>query len=169
MSKQSPTGAFYFNFFNVPGKAIVGTFNFAPTYQLLQKDEYKNFRYEDLAPYVPEIRQWSDVVWIEWADQAQQAGVPADSLIYLFKHSCVTKDTQRIMERAANAAEEQFDLEYPGFRLARGTDRFRALLGTPHGKAAAWLVINHLPGKNIETINIFTTEGRYDMLFTFTR
>ena len=74
------------------------------------------------------------------------------------------------MDRVAGVEPKQFYNDWPGIRLANGSPRFRALLGTPHGKGIVFLITQHmndLPGKTVETITMFTDDaGEYSLLFT---
>jgi hypothetical protein len=127
-----------------------------------------------LAQFVPQIHKWSDVVAIQWAKLAEEQGRAASSLKYVFKHNVVTDFTKEVMDRVARVPVgiDAFEKPWPGIILARGSDRFRALLGTPHGKGVVWLLINHpnlFPNKDIEKITMFTDEyGSYELLFTLT-
>lgn len=66
---------------------------------------------------------------------------------------------------------------WPGHEFTLGNPSYVALLGTPHGRAVVYLLTQHasgLPGKDIESIVVFTTYGRssydqtYHLLFTLT-
>lgn len=74
------------------------------------------------------------------------------------------------MDRVARVGRDAFDKAWPGIITAKGTDSFRALLGTPHGKGVVGLIINHpnlFPNKDIERIAMFTDEyGSHELLFT---
>ena len=64
------------------------------------------------------------------------------------------------MERAVGAEAEELDADWPGHVITLPNNTYAALLGTPHGKAVVHLLMQHasgLPGKDIESITIFTT------------
>ena len=44
---------------------------------------------------------------------------------------------------------EVLNVEWPGVEYRMGTDQFKALLGTPHGKAVSWLAVNR-PNKTLD-------------------
>jgi len=83
-----------------------------------------------------------------------------------------------IMELAIGAGEDELNAPWPGHTFHLGTMFFVALLGTPHGRGVVYLLTQHasgLPGKNIESVTIFTTESTgfteaeaYHLLFTLT-
>ena len=60
--------------------------------------------------------------------------------------------------------------------FAKGTDGFKALLGTPHGNGVSFLIAKHpkyMPGKDIESARIFCTRNDFgfyhaNILFTLT-
>ena len=74
----------------------------------------------------------------------------------------------------------QFRQPWPGHTFLPGSLEFQALLGIPHGKGVVRLLTQHpdeLPGKEVESITIFTTTNHYsteaddtsyDILFTLT-
>ena len=155
---------------------MVNTFNFSPLFKAKKKQDWIQHRdvpIQELAPFVPLIYKWSDVVGIIWADQARQSNVSPNSLKYLFRHNIATPDTRQIIEGAAgNRFGTKWEGVWPGKRFAKGTTQFQALLGTPHGKSITWLIVEHpneFPKKDIESITIFTiAKGAYCMLFTLT-
>ncbi|KAL4862257.1 hypothetical protein BDV12DRAFT_203208 [Aspergillus spectabilis] len=90
---------------------------------------------------LPNIRQLSDVMWIEWASQASDPS----ALKYIFQMNVVNLDTRDVIEEAialATAADaEAAEIEYWEFDLS--TESGQALLGTPNGNPQAWILINH--------------------------
>ena len=135
---------------------------------------------------LPLVTKWSQIVSIVWAERAEtQVG----SLKYVFKHDVVTAETKDIMKKAALLSDpeyagqdpdtypdDSFSRQWPGLVFRNGSPGFQALLGTPHGKGVAWLLVDHpdeFPGKDIESITMFTTTGiedinEYSLLFTLT-
>ena len=118
---------------------------------------------------IPDAHRWSEIVWVIWQRQAQSSGADPSSLKYIFKHGIITENTKHIMDLAVSAPENGFSSDYPGETFARGSEQYQALMGTPHGKSMAWLLIDHpneLAEKVIDSITMFTTEGKYQLLFT---
>ncbi|KAL8692745.1 MAG: hypothetical protein Q9218_002282 [Villophora microphyllina] len=172
----------YRNIYNVVGRTIVGTYNYSPLYYAAM-----NHPGPDLSPYVPRVYQYSDIMFILWADQVRHYGVAASTLRYIFKHEIVTPSTRNIMRAAAGLEMipeedqdpkepeqgEQLEVPWPGHQFLPGTQEFQALMGTPHGKGIAYLILQHrneMPGKTIESITMFTTgdDEEYSLLFTLT-
>ena len=124
---------------------------------------------------LPDVQKWSDVVGIIWADEA---GDSAGALKYILRQSIVTPETKGIIRQAAITQEGEHDTrdwklkEWPGFEFEVDSVEFNALLGTPHGSGVVFLLLEHpneMPGKNIESVNIFATEdGDWHQLWTLT-
>lgn len=154
----------------MPNRAIIGTANFGAVYRLTNNRRGSdNTNLPPLSTRLPDLRLWSDIVWLVWAKQAsEQKGL----LKYIFKHDIETADTKRIVERAAGAGTDRFSSDWPGLKYLRGAVEFQALLGTAHGKGVAYLITDHpeLRLKTVESVNIFTTNGgyAYHLLFTLT-
>jgi len=80
------------------------------------------------------------------------------------------------MEMAVGARRGDLEAPWPGHEFKLGSNVFVALLGTPHGRAVVYLLTQHasgLPGKDIESIRMFTTDENgfmtdYHLLFTLT-
>ena len=63
--------------------------------------------------------------------------------------------------------DKDFDKEWPGLKFHAGDEEFLALLRTAHRSAVGYLLFDHpdvFPGKNIESITIFSEEVDMDML-----
>ncbi|KAI4255934.1 MAG: hypothetical protein LQ352_002319 [Teloschistes flavicans] len=177
------TGGKYNNIYNVVGKTIIGTYNFSPAlYASRIQDSIQQKKVTDLGPYIPDVYKLSDVQFIIWADQCRQYGAQPNVLRYVFKHDVVTFVTKNIM-RIAGGLEpeleekqgqgEDLSAVWPGLEFKSGTQQFQALMGTPHGKGIAYLILQHrneMPTKNIESITVFTTsyDLEYNLLFTLT-
>ncbi len=95
---------------------------------------------------------------------------------YIFRHHIISELTQVIMEMAVGARRDDLEAPWPGHEFRLGSSVFVALVGTPHGRAVVFLSTQHgsgLPGKDIESIRIFTTDENqfmmnYHLLFTLT-
>ena len=66
-----------------------------------------------------------------------------------------------------------FKTEWPGVTFAKGTQQFKALMGTAHGVGIVWLIVKHpdqMPGKDIKSVTMFVTRNEdlylYNPLFT---
>ncbi|KAL8994255.1 MAG: hypothetical protein Q9169_005724 [Polycauliona sp. 2 TL-2023] len=165
------TTAAFTNIYNGPNGAIVAEANYGALQKLI-KDK-RNIPHPDgggVATRLPDLRQWSDVVWLVWAQRvaADRKGL----LKYVFRHNVATFATKGIMEQAVGVAHNGLDVDWPGKKFEKGTVGFQALLGTAHGKGVAFLVADHvdLRAKNVESVTVFTTDEGFDyhLLFTLT-
>lgn len=184
--KQPSRGGEYGNIYNIPGKTIVATTNWGPTFELKHWASAPNMDAFGLAPYenyrlkdmLPRINRWSDIVWMIWS---HLAGASAGQLEYVFRHDVQTDESLNIMVEAARRAGQQgghiMNANWPGVPFAKGTDEFQAILGTPHGKGVVYLLVQHpneLATKNIQSVTVFSTPPRLgnvprqNLLFTLT-
>ncbi|KAL8825209.1 MAG: hypothetical protein Q9191_004554, partial [Dirinaria sp. TL-2023a] len=151
-SGKKATGGSFDNFYNVPGRTIVGEHNVSPAYEI--KSSYAE-EHQSLPPdwekALPFVSRYSDVLWIVWADLSQKAGKPPGDLKYIFKHNVITQATTTIMERAVNSHKDP----WPGKKFTANDDQYMALLATAHGKGIFNLVTQHpadLRSRKIESI-----------------
>ena len=72
----------------------------------------------------------------------------------------------------AGVDEDDIGEDWPGITFQAGAERFRALMGTPHRKGVAYMLIDSpygLRDKNIASITMFVTEAdKYNLLFVLT-
>ncbi|KAI4249090.1 MAG: hypothetical protein L6R42_009072, partial [Xanthoria sp. 1 TBL-2021] len=86
------TGAYFSNIYNVPSGAIIAEANFGALHQLNKNGFGANHpTLPPLGTRLPDLRRWSDVVWLVWA---RQAGVQKTSLKYVFRHDIATTETK---------------------------------------------------------------------------
>jgi hypothetical protein len=124
--------------YNVPAGAIIVDLAWSPSYKMKEMQE------ADKRPergQLLNIRQLSDVMWIEWASQASDPS----ALKYIFQMNVVNLDIRDVIEEAialATAAHaEAAEIEYWEFDLSTASGQ--ALLGTPNGNPQVWILINH--------------------------
>ena len=166
---QEPTKGLFDQIYNPKGHAIISTYNFSPLHYA--KKAHENVPIQQLARFLPGPHKWSEIVWAIWAGVAPVDDVAPASLKYLFRHEIATANTRHIMELAGNVGEDELESPWPGVRFVKGSRQYQAIMGTPHGTSVAWLLIDHpdeLPGREIESVTMFTTESeeRYHLLFT---
>ena len=119
---------------------------------------------------LPTVSKMSDVLWIQWVEVAAKKGTPEkiSDLQYIFQYDVTTPNSKFIIEQAAakhngdDLGEDEFDTEWPGYTFTEKDEQFKALLATAQGTITFYLLMTHatgLPGKSIESVTIFTTEG----------
>ena len=104
---------------------------------------------------LPDIRAWSDVVFLEWKTQAQANGHDVQGLKYVIRYEIVNPSTVLIAERAAGLWRRA---GWPGLTFFMDDDRARAVLGTPNGAGVAYLLATHkeqLGDKTIESTQLW--------------
>ena len=90
---------------------------------------------EEQTQDLPQLRHWSDLVWIAWSSIPHYPGEAA-ALKYIFKYDVVTPNTVAIIESVLGVEQGRFPDDggkWPGTKFNSGEKEFFALLGTPHG------------------------------------
>ena len=104
---------------------------------------------------LPDIRAWSDVVFLEWQAQAQDNGHDVQGLKYVFRYEVVNPNTVVIVEQATGRLRRSL---WPGLTFPMSDERGRAILGTPNGAGVAYLLATHkeqLGDKTIESVQVW--------------
>ncbi|KAJ5653007.1 hypothetical protein N7490_000010 [Penicillium lividum] len=135
------TEANYQCWYNAENGAIFVESAFGPGYKKIEMVKDKKW---PSGGKLPELRQLSDVMWIEWA---VQASANTKVLKYIFRVNVVNLDTRNVMNEAMGGNWDE-----PGV-FSPDSDEFWALLGTPNGNAQAWILINHKDSLGIKTIS----------------
>lgn len=169
-TEQPATRAYFNNYMNIRGKTIVGASNESPSHLINRRT------YPDWEERLPDVKYFSDALWIEWATVARSQRTPlaANDLKYIFMRDILSNEyTRWVMEQCAGVGQDDFDEDWPGLQFDMGTPQFKALLGTNHGITVVNLLIQHpneLHDKTVESITIFTASYHtdYDILFTLT-
>jgi hypothetical protein len=92
---------------------------------------------------LPNIRQLSDVMWIEWANQATVNEVQPSNIQYIFRMNVVNIDTRNIILSVIPSSAYD-NVNFGGYwDFDASAEAGQALLGTPNGNAQAWFLINH--------------------------
>ncbi|KAL8961276.1 MAG: hypothetical protein Q9183_005331 [Haloplaca sp. 2 TL-2023] len=151
-----PTRGHYRQEYFHNGGAIIGTDNFSPSYR------------GGPNAVLPRLHRWSDFTWVQWiiTCATAQPPKPFHSLRYIFHDHIITASTRRIFEHIAGAEKDHLRLSWPGQKYGLDSEEGLALLATPHGKGAAYMVKDyqqHL-GKTEFTIRMFTIQEYYYML-----
>lgn len=105
----------------------------------------------------PNLRRWSDVVFLEWKHQADHYHKSPKSLRYVLRNNIVNEKAQEIAERAVgpDGPKEWDDAE----EISTESDEGKALLYSPNARGVAWLLAQHkevLGLKTIRGIKVFS-------------
>ena len=131
--------------------------NYGPAYMMGKKYEGQT------SPRIVPLRQWSDVVFLEWQQLCVAPSSKGDikGLRYIFRLLISNPDSQALMSKALENVGAKIS-QWPGQDFGRSTKAFKALLGSPNGSGVAWLLINHkeqLGKKTVWKITVFRHEG----------
>ncbi|GLA27018.1 hypothetical protein CBS147346_9370 [Aspergillus niger] len=130
------------------------------------------------------IEKWSDVVWLNYAALAKSTGSSVTKLKYVIRTHIVNPDTKNVLEVVCGGPcpswpGTTFDINQKKKGGVLENQNGLALLGTPNGGGAAWLLINHkqqLSRKMPVSVTAWTTSGLdakgnpepwYHMMFQF--
>ncbi|KAK2592781.1 hypothetical protein QQS21_009524 [Conoideocrella luteorostrata] len=147
------TKAVYSNVMNPKSGAIIADFNFSPSSQS------PNLKPKEL----PSLKNWSDIVYFQWANACRLTGVKKSSLKYIFRAHIVNQNTYDVV---ADAVELRGRKKIPSWKnritIPMSTPEGKAILGTPHGAGAAYLLIQHkmqLGNKEITHVTVWDSFG----------
>jgi hypothetical protein len=147
LSLFQPTDGRYINYFNTNIGAIIAYNNFGPAWMARRKE----------SKILPDIRAWSDVVFVDWKMQADATGDDIQGLKYVIRYEVANPDTLTTVEQAAGDSFPQ----WPGLTFPMSDERALAILGTPNGAGIAYLLATHkeqLGHKTIESVNVWWRE-----------
>ncbi|KAJ5810577.1 uncharacterized protein N7503_002795 [Penicillium pulvis] len=126
----------------------------------------------------PPLSNWSDVVYINWATLAKSTGNSVGNLKYLIRTHIVNPDTLNILKTVCGGPcpawpGMSFDINQKKKGGVLVNQNGLALLGTPNGGGAAWLLINHKQQLGVRkapvSVTAWTTPGTdedwYHMVF----
>jgi hypothetical protein len=154
------TNAGYVNWIDPETDLIIAASNYGPKHQLMNSVE--NF---SPSQPPPNLKQWSDVTFLTWkkivGKGSQNSGmIPAP--INILRPKIGNKLTNTvILEVMKRLGKHGQTPKWPGIQLTSESDEFKAVLSTPNGNGAAWLLIQHKPQfglKMIDKMTIFWTE-----------
>ncbi|KAF2839860.1 hypothetical protein M501DRAFT_740367 [Patellaria atrata CBS 101060] len=126
------------------------------------------------APII-KLKQWSDVTFLTYSLMAKAQNNPVNKLRHIFRHNIATLETRETIRRAL---EQEYQVSqpsaWPGQKFnGEHVEAFNAMMGTPHGSAAAFVAAQHkqqLGLKRVNEVTIFrdSSENRgWHLVFTF--
>jgi hypothetical protein len=130
----------YGDVFNVDEGVIIAEGNWGPGHQN-----------EELERYVP-LKQYSDVVFLMWQEEA---GDKAKGLKYIFRHNIINPDTTDVVDEVLTRRGEQL-APWPGLKINMDERDAWVILGTPNGRGAAWLLIQHKVQLGLKSLSAVT-------------
>jgi hypothetical protein len=144
------TDADFTNIFNVDGGAIIADLNMGSEY-MIQKQAQQGISFSgDVVP----LKQYSDVVFLAWQ---HAAGNKANGLRYIIRKGILNKETKDVVAQILQQRSVT-NQPWPGLKIPMSDRDALALLGSPNGRGAAWMLIQHkkeLGWKSFSDVTIF--------------
>ena len=134
------TNAQYSNIFNADGGAIIAEMNSGPAHM--------GASINTLIP----LRQYSDVVFLAWQ---KEAGNRVKGLKYIVRHHIVNEEITAVIKEVLTRRGEE-EKPWPGLQISMTERDAWALLGTPNGRGAAWMLIQHKVQLGLKSIRAVT-------------
>ncbi|KAK5122394.1 hypothetical protein LTR85_003978 [Meristemomyces frigidus] len=159
------TQADYTNVYNPRQGAIIANFNYGPLIQIQRNGLAEE--HPDIT--APPLKQWSDVVFLEYQSECQAQGQPIDRLQYFFRYQTQDPRTEYVVDACLDPAQDRPDEydEAPAFGSRRvytmDTEEGKALLASPNGSGVAWFLIQHrqqLGHKRVRSVSVFREDVR---------
>lgn len=154
-----PTNAEYVNWIDPETGLIIAASNYGPKYLINSNENFSP------SQPLPNLKQWSDVTFLTWKkivhNRIQNDGmipVPINILRPKIGNKLTNKVLVEVMKKLGKHGQMP---KWPGIELTAESDEFKAVLSTPNGNGAAWLLAQHKPQfglKTIDKMTIFWTE-----------
>ncbi|KAK2016244.1 hypothetical protein LZ32DRAFT_525446 [Colletotrichum eremochloae] len=157
-----PSYGRYENVMNPPYGAIMFDSNWSPRYEVEQRQKGS----------IPDLNALSDVVFLQWLHACKLDKVDPKKLRVAYRFTIVTPSTIEIIEQALRQANDKL---VPGWQnrkvFTMKETGGAAILGSQHGAAIAWLLIQHkeiLGVKTVTEVAVWKREGNphYSLRFT---
>lgn len=107
-------------------------------------------------PYpFPELRQWSDIVFLEYQRLMTKTKQPLDSLKGVLRQEIKNEDTLNVLAHIVGGDSSDLSKNmktWPGNDYAADSDALAALLGSPNGQGVAWLLRGHVDDLGKKTV-----------------
>jgi hypothetical protein len=149
------TNAEYTNIFNVDGGAIIGDMNIGPDHMVQEMG---------ISGEVVPLKQYSDVAFLAWQ---HAAGDRTNGLKYILKNGIVNDDTIEVAEHILQQRGVSLQ-PWPGLKIPFPQEDALALMGSPSGRGAAWMLIQHknqLGLKRFSHVTIFSVNRALSLCF----
>lgn len=149
------TNADYTNIFNVDGGAIIGDMNIGPDHMVQEMG---------IRGEVVPLKQYSDVAFLAWQNEA---GDRTNGLRYIIKNGIVNDDTIEVAEHILQQRNVRLQ-PWPGLKIPFPQEDALALMGSPSGRGAAWMLIQHknqLGLKRFSHVTIFSVNRVLSLCF----
>ncbi|KAK3698739.1 hypothetical protein LTR37_016829 [Vermiconidia calcicola] len=162
-----PTYGEYGNLFNPTQGVIIAYSNYSPAYKVSQRPKGQG----DKAP-LPELKQWSDIIFLTWKDLVADSPAQAKGLRYVLRHNVLNGDTKEIVSKAMKKVGVKSGIppRWPGYTFRpkfgpngkedKAMEPFLAMLGTPNCMGVVWLLAQHQEVLGKEKVKAITVWDR---------
>jgi hypothetical protein len=154
------TRAEYTNVFNVDGGAIVGDMNIGPDHMVQEQAQRGTTFSGEVVP----LKQYSDIAFLAWQ---HAAGDRTNGLKYILKNGIVNDETIEVAEYILEQRDARLQ-PWPGLKIPFPDIDALALMGTPSGRGAAWMLIQHkreLGTKRFSHVTLFSVNRALSLCF----
>ena len=106
---------------------------------------------------VPALKTWSDISYLQWSHLPSPAPIN-----YIIKSPCENSDTQAIVARALKNTGGTLET-WPGTTFSMTSDEGKAILGSPNGFGAGYLLVQHksqLGNRVVEKVQVWMDDGK---------
>ncbi|KAI8654687.1 hypothetical protein NCS57_01215600 [Fusarium keratoplasticum] len=153
--RPQPSGAFFTNSYLLKSGVIIADNNFAVKPAM---DAYMPGWETNSMLTVTHLRRWSDAAWIQWYKACRQNGGKSENVKYIVRSRITNARTLSLIFEALISKFGGFPtIGRWGQRLTldveESPDEFHAVLGSPNGAGAAFLLLTHKEALGIKTIN----------------
>lgn len=153
LARGKATQADFTNVYNPSQGVIIANFNYGSAYQI---EEFGlTGKHPDIVP--PPLKQWSDVVFLEYQAECQAQGKDMKNLKYIFHIIAQNPDTEYVIEQILGEGNEPPDWSERKI-YSTDSDEGKAILATPNGNGAAWFLVQHqlqLGRKKVKDVSVF--------------
>ena len=114
---------------------------------------------------LPRLRQLSDIWFVTYSNFMASQNKPLDGLKGVLQHLVINGESKSIISKVMNSVDANL-VRWPGDDFQPNSDESAALLGSPNGRGAAWLLINRkqLGHKTFDSVRVWY-DGSWMMLF----
>ncbi|ORY08187.1 hypothetical protein BCR34DRAFT_616466 [Clohesyomyces aquaticus] len=160
-----PTQATYYTVINADAGMIVAWWKFSPASQ----GKKQKPPIDPAKDPLPDLQHWSDVAYVLWKDECEKKEKDLSSIRYIFSSPARNPETQGLVARAMDntspppswSGRKEFTMD---------TDEGKAILGSPNGRGAAMMLIQHKATMGtyttIEKVAVFGDgDGETNLLF----
>jgi hypothetical protein len=145
-SQHAATAGRYENIISVDPGVVFAWDSLSPETSLARQRTAGGRAAVGLSP--PRLRHWSDVAFLDWKHASATAGRDGTDLGLIVRCKIINdaaSEVGNIVAARLGIVQEEIPdkLAYPGVVIAKGTDEFLALMGTPNGGGTARFLADH--------------------------